>query len=600
MKIIIFSAHPAVWQFSLNEAILASELQKHGHEVLYISPGESFSDCTICLSAHNLYFPTNWLIRRLIKQSALINNYLVKKNFSLKGYSIDKIISPEDRKKIDEILAGINKNNFQDLTIDGMPIGKMSAYDSLLIHKKMSINFNNGEWLEYIATLKNTLISLFACRSIINNEQPDRIIVFNTLYAVNHVWKKYSESKSIPAYFMCGGLNISDINNSILVAKGDTGDFFNSLKNVWPQFRNLPISKKMLIYVTNHFLEILKGRDYQVYSAKKSEYYIDIRNKFKINDKQKILTATMSSYDEIFAAEYAEGRSIQKDLLFASQIDWITALIKYIENRKDLCLIIRVHPREFPNKRDHFKSEHAKKLEDILINLPSNVKVNWPLDNISIYDLAQETEVFLNGWSTIGTEMSLLGIPVVVYSKNLINYPADLNYSAETYEDYFNKIELALKDGWEYKKIKYVFRWLALCYYRTVVRLSDGDNYEPSDDHLSQNIFHRIYGALPKSSLKSIIKLIFLSNGKKQAEECHKQINNKIKSDKMLRMIIENKESLASIQDPREEKISEEDEEIMIRVELERLYKALYSRQTNNLRDSQDNLQTKLKRYLDN
>ena len=83
---------------------------------------------------------------------------------------------------------------------------------------------------------------------------------------------------------MCNGLNLSDINNSMLVARGDTADFFNALKDIWPKFRDIPISKKMLSRVTNHFLELLKGRNYQVYSAKKSKDYIDIRKKYNIKD----------------------------------------------------------------------------------------------------------------------------------------------------------------------------------------------------------------------------------------------------------------------------------------------------------------------------
>src|SRR5690606_6941171 len=102
---------------------------------------------------------------------------------------------------------------------------------------------------------------------------------------------------------------------------------------------------------------------------------------------------------------------------------------------KDLFLIIRVHPREFPNKRDSLKSDHALELEQTLSELPENVRVNWPSDNISLYDLAQIMDVCLNSWSTAGKEMGTLGIPVVLYSADLVFYPADLNYLAVSADD---------------------------------------------------------------------------------------------------------------------------------------------------------------------
>ena len=87
-------------------------------------------------------------------------------------------------------------------------------------------------------------------------------------------------------------------------------------------------------------------------------------------------------------------------------MDWIRALVRYVARREDLCLIIRVHPREFPNKREMVLSEHAKMLQVALSELPDNVKVNWPTDKVSLYDLANITDAFANAWSSAGKEMA--------------------------------------------------------------------------------------------------------------------------------------------------------------------------------------------------
>ena len=132
----------------------------------------------------------------------------------------------------------------------------------------------------------------------------------------------------------------------------------------------------------------------------------------------------------------------------------IRALIGYVEGKENLALIIRVHPREFPNKREGVLSEHARILQAVLAGLPPNVKVNWPTDHVSLYDLANIADVFANGWSTAGKEMAWLGLPVVLYSNDLTLYPPSLNYVGTTKPEYFRQIEQALNDGWDPERIR--------------------------------------------------------------------------------------------------------------------------------------------------
>src|SRR5262249_46386450 len=158
--------------------------------------------------------------------------------------------------------------------------------------------------------------------------------------------------------------------------------------------------------------------------------------------------ATLSSPDERFAAQTVGAQGSDEDLLFPKQIDWIRALLRFVASRPDLFLLIRVHPREFPNKREGVLSQNAGLLAKTLETLPPNSRVNWPADQVSLYDLANYTDVVLNSWSSAGKEMALLGIPVVAYSPDLILYPADLNCVGTTEADFFRKVDQALADGW--------------------------------------------------------------------------------------------------------------------------------------------------------
>ena len=121
---------------------------------------------------------------------------------------------------------------------------------------------------------------------------------------------------------------------------------------------------------------------------------------------------------------------------------------RYYKVRPDLFLIIRVHPREFPNHREGQKSKNAELYEKLLTNLPSNIVVNWPSDNISVYDLAEHVDLVLNGFSSSGLEMALLGIPVLSYANEWNTYPIDLDTKIDTRDDLFASIDGLIEAGW--------------------------------------------------------------------------------------------------------------------------------------------------------
>jgi len=122
-------------------------------------------------------------------------------------------------------------------------------------------------------------------------------------------------------------------------------------------------------------------------------------------------------------------------------VDWIRTLIEYVSKRPNLFLLIRVHPREFPNKRETRQVSTSALLASAFGHLPSNARVNWPSDDIALYDLANYGRcVFELLVRAQGKEMALLGIPVVAYSRDLMLYPPDLNYVANSEQDFFAKI----------------------------------------------------------------------------------------------------------------------------------------------------------------
>lgn len=556
MKIVSFCSYPSAWPLVFAEASIASALQKRGHDVLFITPGSAFE-------------------RRL----GLMNERIVRSGFRLKGYEIDKVLTDHDRQEAETFIKNSTKETLGELVFDSIPIGRLALYEFLVQHKKMDAELTQKEWVACQPHVKNTLISYFACHSILTREKPDAVLMYNTLYSTNQVWERYAKQKDVAVYFLHHGANLSDREDTLIIGKNDTFYHLQELKKIWATVREVPAPADMLHAVTDHFLALLKGTHYFAYSAPKSKKSVSPRNLLGIKAGQRVLVATMGSYDEQFAARYTGAWEIPKEPLFSSQAEWIRALVNYVKDRPDLCLVIRVHPREFPNKRELVKSEHAMMLENIFKELPENVKVNWPTDNLSIYDLAQETDVFLNSWSSAGAEMSILGIPVVLYAPELPPYPSDLNYSARDRNDYFENIELALKKGWDYEKIRHAYRWFVLYYGRTTMRFRDKS--KTSDMTSSATIrtnIHSLYRQLPVW-LRNFVLNVRLRRERKR--ECVAQNARYIDTSTLEKMLHARADTLVDMDEITKSQPTAAAEEASIKSELRRIYEALYGTQTD-------------------
>ena len=581
MKIICFSSHTATWFFAFAQAAIASVLQKRGHEIVYVTSG--------CL---------------LSNISNIAQEKIIRKEFGLKGYELKTVLTKDDYKEINLLLKKTNKSNFNDLLIDNIQIGKIALYEFLLHNKKVHVRLTDGDWSECKIYLRNTLISFFACRRIVKKERPNGILMYSTLYSADHVWQKYANYMKIPIYFMDHGGNFSDVDDTLMIGKTNTFFFIDKLKKMYNKIKNVPVSQKELKYVTENFLELIKAKHFLVYSAPKSKENLNIKKIYDISDNQKVLTATLSSYDEMFAAKYVGAWIFSEKLVFKNQIEWIKSLIIYVKKRRDLFLIIRVHPREFPNKREGIKSVHAKMLEKVLRNLPNNIRINWPVDDISIYDIAQETDVFLNAWSSVGVEMSLLGIPVVIYTKELIFYPPALHYVAKNQKDYFAKIELALRKGWSYEQIKKTYRWLALYYYHTIVRLRNkkrGVKTSISTRFIS-NIISYTYRLLPSKIKNFLIKIYYaipgLGVGKRQINDCRRQLAEHVDISGVEKMIKESGDTLVDVEKILKNGVTEKEEDLYIRREVKRMYSALYRAMSDETKIKKGSLRYNLKQVF--
>jgi hypothetical protein len=105
-----------------------------------------------------------------------------------------------------------------------------------------------------------------------------------------------------------------------------------------------------------------------------------------------------------------DSLTLGRQVFSKSMAEWIGRTVQYFAGRNDVQLVIRVHPGEV--------LMHGQSMVDvvkqILPKLPEHIHLIKPTDKVNTYDLVEAADVGLVYTTTVGLEMAMNGLPVVV------------------------------------------------------------------------------------------------------------------------------------------------------------------------------------------
>jgi len=470
MKVLFFSPFADVWPHSFPEALVAEMCEQQGCEVTVIRCRGVISNHCIAMSAAGLPATASNEDREKICCSCRRHSALLDDEFQFATRYIEDYLDASDYQQIQLLVRSVGPENWFAFQIDGVAIGRLAAYEFFLGHKLNSYDIPEALWGQYAGQLQNSLVVLFAAKRFLAELKPDRIVVYNALYSVNDVIVHLAAQSGVATSTIHGGLNIERLLETLCVSRDVQSQISSAGSSSWNDAKSLPIGEPAVAEVLAYVKFLLRGTGAFVYSAAHGSKSLDeLRRRFGAQPDQKVVLCTTSSQDEMLAAAMvgAVPQATSEGSLFESQLDWLKYVIELGGRHPEWCVIIRVHPREFPNRREGKLSQNAIRLREVLTHLPPNVTINWPDQDVSLYDLAQFTDVLLNGISSAGIEFLLLGIPVVVHNPaSLHAYPRSFNYSANSLSEYDTTIARAIDDGWSFEHVRSAFRWKAFQFRR--------------------------------------------------------------------------------------------------------------------------------------
>jgi hypothetical protein len=473
LNLLFFTPHTALWPHTAPEAYLARALAECGHRISYLTCGQAQTYCAP-MTARRLAPGCTPKESARICSDCKAGAAAIYRVYRFPVDALARYLGADDFAKFDAMAATAVAEKSLDTEYLGVKVGRVALYEFTLAHKKMSTELTELQWREYQVYLANALRTLQGFARYLKDQRPDAILTFSPQYSNINSCMQYAISQGLQVLFIESGTNLAHRLGTMRVWDWKVHKLVNPALTYWNRSEANPVTPLSAAKVIGHFEQLLSGQHFAVFSAPYAGSS-GIRQRWGIAAEQKVLLMTLSSYDEAYAALLIDGFPYKKVFsdVFCTQAEWVKATLDWVATRPDLFLVIRVHPRDFPNKRETFRSEQSFMLEDLLEQVPNNAHVNWPAEGVSLYELLEDTDVILTGWSVTAMEALVLGIPVVTYDANLPSYPRDIQYTGRSEDEYYANVDRALADGWRAENAINGFRWLAYNFVTCSVTVSE-------------------------------------------------------------------------------------------------------------------------------
>jgi len=471
MRVLLFSPFAGVWPHSLSEHQLSAQLDRRDFRVSVARCRGLFNSHCVVMESKRMPHDASRADKEAACRECRSCANLLTKSFPFEEIVLDDHVDAGVLQLADSIAASATSENYSALLHDGLEIGRLCSYETLIKFKKTSLSLNDEELRFYKKSLYQAVVSYEACRSVLDFGSYDRVLIYSPQYGVNMMCAEAAMRRDIPVYFLEGSSSIRE--RYVAVRVWSWPDF--GLVNPALSYFTLEVARpddEDLERVGGHLDEIASGRSYSVYSTT-SKRGTDIRKFHQIPADSKVLLAALSSYDEAYSAIVIGGFPKEKFVsdVYVDQFEWIRALISWVSTLEGTHLVVRLHPRDLPNRRESIVSEQASKWDETLRNLPTNVSIDHPDEKIPLDDYFSTIDALTTGWSSTAIEAMVRSVPVVTYDQHLPSYPNEIHYTGRSQDEYFANLNRALAAPHEESIREGALAWLSFTFNRGTVRV---------------------------------------------------------------------------------------------------------------------------------
>jgi hypothetical protein len=350
-----------------------------------------------------------------------------------------------------------------DFEFRGIPVPRLAGYEVSLKYKSWQIATTGAGSNEYHLAVRDVALTAAAADQFFSkNSSFSSVVIRSPHYATNGAFARVAKERGLRVIFLDGSANISEDYTHLMLWDWGHHSSANPAIEYFHQ-GNLTLDWLSVERLNRHFDVLKRGISHKAYSAARSGVESALSLIGADRSKPTALLA-LSSMDESVSAQIAGVNPGFKfpGSVFSDQFDWVRETIRWFSESPHLQLVVRVHPREFPNKRESQTSPAGIRWEQELSALPPNVFLNHPNQKLSLYDFLNEVDVLVTGWSSVGLEAALQGVKLITYDSALPGYPASIGLTGNSKEEYFANLDTALRGATDIPFRDNALKWMHL------------------------------------------------------------------------------------------------------------------------------------------
>jgi hypothetical protein len=457
-------------------ALLVRTLQESGHVPIVLSCDGILPICSYKMSLGT--GPTEPsdkanLACRKCRWSALVEGH----RHGLVDVSINSLLDAAD---IVAIRTVIEKNPGAPwgTIYDGIAFGDLAMGETLRDRRKLDQSELSADDRSLLhALIFSSLAIHFAVKKLMTRYTIRRIVFYGD-YIFWLPISSFVGQVGVPSTHIRHGYNL-DIDLRLLELRNHTAHEEQSVQITdWYKHRDAPITPETVEKIAESSLYRLIGHGgVSTHSPNWIRRDTPLQDSLGLSQSRRTLVAYSSSSDEFLGAQHIM-RSLGLEFghlptPFSDNQGWLRALVDWVDGRDDMQLVIRAHPRLAGIRGRPISTEYYKLKKEFSL-LPSNVRMIWPEDRVSSYNLAEIADAVLVAWSTLGLELARFGIPVVSAFLDIGPFPTGSFIAFESSpQRYFAAVKAAARAPAMLDAIIEAFRWTHYLFLSPTVDVSD-------------------------------------------------------------------------------------------------------------------------------
>lgn len=210
---------------------------------------------------------------------------------------------------------------------------------------------------------------------------------------------------------------------------------------LWQVTRETPLTEAQMDRMRSLMMARQRGSMWEnfqrLWQGVPAEGGMQARAKLGLDERPVVLLATNVLGDSL---------TLGRQVFSKSMAEWISRTVQYFIGRPDSQLVIRVHPGEVLT---HGQSM-VDVVEEITPKLPDNIRLIKPRDQVNTYDLVEVADLGLVYTTTVGMEMAMNGVPVVVAGATHYR-DRGFTYDPDSWVAYYKQLGAILEDPKAYR-----------------------------------------------------------------------------------------------------------------------------------------------------